>query len=409
MADIKIRRDTMKKFVCAALAAMMAFSVAACSSKDDTASDGNAAASTDGKVVKIGVFEPASGDNGAGGKQEVLGMQYANSLTPTVEIGGEEYNVELVIVDNESSTDKAATAANSLVSSGVSLVLGSYGSGVSIAASDIFGNAGVPAIGVTCTNPQVTEGNDHYFRICFLDPFQGTVLANFAGEQFGAKKAYCLAKLGDDYSVGLCNYFIQAFEALGGEVVYETFPEGNSDFTSYVANAKNAGADVFFSPVSTEAAALIIDQTAAQGLTIPVLAGDTWDSNVILNAAKGKDVQVYVTTFYQEGGNPDFDNGIKEYINTNATAKTNNGGDDVVAAVTAMGYDSYYVALEALKAAGSTDPAAVKAALPSVTYEGVTGHIEFDEIGDAKRDVAYVKEANTETGAWDFVAVQGVQ
>ena len=399
----------MKKFVCAALAAMMAFSVAACSSKDDTASDGNAAASTDGKVVKIGVFEPASGDNGAGGKQEVLGMQYANSLTPTVEIGGEEYNVELVIVDNESSTDKAATAANSLVSSGVSLVLGSYGSGVSIAASDIFGNAGVPAIGVTCTNPQVTEGNDHYFRICFLDPFQGTVLANFAGEQFGAKKAYCLAKLGDDYSVGLCNYFIQAFEALGGEVVYETFPEGNSDFTSYVANAKNAGADVFFSPVSTEAAALIIDQAAAQGLTIPVLAGDTWDSNVILNAAKGKDVQVYVTTFYQEGGNPDFDNGIKEYINTNATAKTNNGGDDVVAAVTAMGYDSYYVALEALKAAGSTDPAAVKAALPSVTYEGVTGHIEFDEIGDAKRDVAYVKEANTETGAWDFVAVQGVQ
>ena len=398
----------MKKFVCAALAAMMAFSVAACSSKDNTTTGGNTA-STDGKTVKIGVFEPASGDNGAGGKQEILGMQYANSLTPTVEIGGEEYNVELVIVDNESSTDKAATAANSLVSSGVSVVLGSYGSGVSIAASDIFGNAGIPAIGVTCTNPQVTEGNDHYFRICFLDPFQGTVLANFASEQFGAKKAYCLAKLGDDYSVGLCNYFIQAFEALGGDVVYETFPEGNSDFTSYVANAKNAGAEVFFSPVSTEAAALIIDQAAAQGLAAPILAGDTWDSNVILNAAKGKDVSINVTTFYQEGGNTDFDNGIKEYINSNATAKTNNGGDDVVAAVTAMGYDAYYVALEALKAAGSTDPAAVKAALPSVIYEGVTGKIEFDEIGDAKRDVAYVKEANTETGAWEFVAVQGIK
>lgn len=401
----------MKKFMCAAIAVMMAFSVAACSSsKDDSASTGGeTATTTSGDTVKIGVFEPASGDNGAGGKQEVLGMQYANSLTPTVEIGGKEYNVELVIVDNESSTDKAATAANSLVSSGVSVVLGSYGSSVSIAASDIFGNAGVPAIGVTCTNPQVTEGNDHYFRICFLDPFQGTVLANFANEQFGAKKAYCLAKLGDDYSVGLCNYFKQAFEAFGGEVVYETFPEGNSDFTSYVANAKNAGAEVFFAPVSTEAAALIIDQASAQDIGMPILASDTWDSNVILNASKGKDLSINVTTFYQEGGNPEFDNGIKEYINSNATAKTNNGGDDVVAAVTAMGYDAYYVALEALKAAGSTDPAAVKAALPGVSYEGVTGLIEFDEVGDAKRDVAYIKHANTETGSWDFVAVQGVK
>ena len=393
----------MKKFICAALACVMAFSMAACSSGGEEAATDNG-----NKVVKIGVYEPASGDNGAGGKQETLGMEYAKSVAPTVEIGGETYDAELVIVDNESSTDKAATAANSLVSSGVSIVLGSYGSGVSIAASDIFGKAGVPAMGVTCTNPQVTEGNDHYFRICFLDPFQGTVFANFANATFGAKKAYCLAKLGDDYSVGLCNYFIEAFEGLGGEVVYETFPEGNSDFSSYVANAKNAGAEVFFAPVSTEAAALIIDQAGAQGVTIPLLAGDTWDSNVILNAAKGKDVSVYVTTFYQEGGNADFDAGIKAYINGNATAKANNGGDDVVAAVTAMGYDAYFVALEALKAAGSTAPADVLAALPGVSYEGVTGLIEFNEIGDAKRDVAYVKQVNTESGAWDFIAVQGI-
>ena len=146
-------------------------------------------------TVKIGVYEPASGDNGAGGKQEVLGMQYANSVQPTVEIGGTEYEVELDIVDNQSSNDKGPSAASKLVSDGVSIVLGSYGSGVSIAASDIFKDAGVPALGVTCTNPQVTLGNTHYFRICFLDPFQGTVLANFAKENFDATKAYVLAKL----------------------------------------------------------------------------------------------------------------------------------------------------------------------------------------------------------------------
>ncbi|GFI11087.1 MAG: ABC transporter substrate-binding protein [Lachnospiraceae bacterium] len=403
----------MKKRVLAiALVTALAGSMlAGCGSKSSGDGAGTEApAAADGaKVVKIGVYEPASGDNGAGGKQEVLGMQYANHVTPTVEIGGEEYTVQLEIVDNESSNDKGPSAASTLVSAGVSIALGSYGSGVSIAASDVFKEAGIPAMGVTCTNPQVTEGNTHYFRICFLDPFQGTVLANFASENFSAKKAYILTKLGDDYSTGLGYYFKEAFTGLGGEVVEETFQEGNSDFTSYVTSAKNAGADVFFAPVSTEAAALIIEQAAAQGMTIPMMAGDTWDSNVILNAAKGKDVEIYVTTFYQEGGNEEFDSGIKEWINGDSTAKANNGGDDTVAAVTAMGYDAYYVALEALKAAGSTDPAAVNEALWDVSYTGVTGKIEFDDVnGDALRDTAYVKCANTESGAWDFVAEQGV-
>ena len=396
----------MKKRVTAVLlaAAMVSTLLAGCSG----GSSSGGSSSADGNVVKIGVYEPASGDNGAGGKQETLGIQYANYVTPTVEIGGKEYTVQLEIVDNESSNDKAPTAAGTLVSAGVSVVLGSYGSGVSIAGSDTFKEAGIPVIGVTCTNPQITEGNTHYFRVCFLDPFQGTVLANFASDSFGAQKAYVLTKLGDDYSTGLGHYFTEAFEALGGEVIEETFQEGNSDFTSYITSAKNEGAEVFFAPSSTEVAALLIEQAASQGLEIPLLAGDTWDSNVILNAAEGKNVDIYVSTFYQEGGNPEFDAGIKEWINSDATAKANNGGDDTVSGLTVMGYDAYYVALEALKAAGSTDPVAVNEALWDVTYTGVSGDISFNEIGDANRDAAYIKNANTETGAWDFVAEQTV-
>jgi branched-chain amino acid transport system substrate-binding protein len=411
---------TSKRLLAMVLAvAMMACMFAGCGSEASSAASaasGEAAASdaaatttnSSDKVVKIGVYEPASGDNGAGGKQETLGIQYANTVQPTVEIGGETYTVELEIVDNQSSTEKGPSAAQQLVSAGVSVVLGSYGSGVSIAASDVFKNGGVPAIGVTCTNPQVTEGNEHYFRICFLDPFQGTVLANFAYGDLSAKKAYCLAKLGDDYSVGVCNYFIEAFEALGGEVVYETFPDGNSDFTSYITNAKSQGCDVFFAPVSIEAAANIVEQADAQGLGLPMLASDTWDSNVVANAAQGKDVDIYVTTFYQEGGNPEFDEGFKAYLNSNSTAMTNNGGNDQLAAVSAMGYDAYFVALEALKAAGSTDPAAVQAALPSVTYTGVSGAISFNETGDANRDTAFIKKCNTETAEWELVREQSV-
>lgn len=392
----------MKKKVALLLTLVMIFSLFAvgCGSNDDAEYAG---------TVKIGVFEPASGDNGAGGKQETLGIQYANKVQPTVDINGETYKVELVPADNESDTNKGISAAQTLVSSGVSMVLGTYGSAVAIAAGKVFKEAGMPALGITCTNPQVTEGNPVYFRICFLDPFQGTVLANFAYEN-GQRKAYCLSKLGDDYSVGLVNYFVEAFEKLGGKVVEEQFPQGNSDFTSYVANAKAKGCDVFYSPVSIEAAALIIDQAEAQKLGMPILAGDTWDSNVVLEAAKGKDIELNVTTFYQEGGNPDFDNGIKEWINSDSTAKANNNGNDQIAAVSAMGYDAYFVALEAIKKANSAEPADILAVLPDLVYEGgVCGTVKFNETGDAEKTEAVVKHCNTETGEWEFVKTQTIE
>ena len=176
---------------------------------------------------------------------------------------------------------------------------------------------------------------------------------------------------------------------------------------------RTAGAEVFFSPVSTEAAALIIDQAAGNGMTMPILAGDTWDSNVITGAAKGKNVKVCVTTFFDEGAESEaaqaFVSGIKEWINSDATAKANNGGNDMISAVTAMGYDSYFTALEALKNAGLHQPRRRAHRLcPHTTYEGVTGAIAFDEIGDAIRDAAFVKEVDTATGEWKFVAIQGV-
>ena len=381
----------MKKVLALVLACVMVFALAACGGSGKSSAD----------TVTIGVFEPASGDNGAGGKQETLGVQYANSVQPTVEIGGKTYNVVVKYVDNESSNDKAPSAAAELVNAGCSIVLGSYGSGVSIAGGPTFEAAGIPAVGITCTNPQVTEGNTYYFRICFLDPFQGTVLANYAFNELGVTKAYCLNKLGDDYSGGLVKYFIDAFEGLGGECVHEEFPDGNSDFTSYVANAKAADCGVFFSPVSTEAAQLIIDQVVAQGASFPLLAGDTWDSNVILQAAKGKDVQVTVTTFYPEGADANFDSSIKAWINGDSTNLANNGGDDTVAAVTAMGYDAYFFALAAMQKAGSTEPAKVMAALWDTEINCVTGPIALDKTnGDAIRNTAFVKQADTATGTW---------
>ena len=400
----------MKKFVSIMLVLAMSMSLTACGadSSSDASSDNQSSsdAASGEKVVKIGVFEPATGDSGAGGKQEMLGMQYANHMTPTVDIGGETYKVELVYADNGSDSAKAPTAASELVSKDVSLVLGTYGSSCAMAGGPIFGEAGLAAIGVTCTNPNVTAGNDYYFRICFLDNFQADVLANFAMDKFQAKTAYCLGENGNEYDQGLISFFTKVFEGAGGKVITDSFPTNNSDFTTYLNKAKSEGADVIFTPVSIAYATQIIQQASSLGITIPFVGSDTLDDNMVLAAAQGTDVKLYVSTFYQEGGSPEFDEGIKAWLNEDATAMTNNGGNDTIAAVTAMGYDAYYVALEALKAAGSTDPAAVKAALPGVTYTGVTGDIAFDDIGDAIRDTAYIKVADTANNAWALETMQ---
>ncbi len=397
----------MKKLMAAVLALVMVMSLAACGGSKSESQDAQSGDSGN-KVVKIGVFEPQTGDNGGGGKKEILGMQYANTVQPTVEIGGETYDVQLEIVDNRTTPENGPSAASELVNRGVSVVLGSYGSGVSAAGGKVFEEAGIPAIGVTCTNPQVTADCSVYHRICFLDPFQGTVLANYAYNELGVTTAYVLGMLGSDYDQGLMYYFREAFEGMGGTVVSEDFPEGSANFVSYINNAKSAGAGVIFAPVSINYAQLIVEAAAAQGFEGALLGSDTWDDNMVIESAKGKDVNIFVTTFYQEGGNPEFDAGIKEWINANADAKTNNGGNDMISAVTAMGYDAYFTALEAIKAAGSTDPKAVLEAMSGVSYTGVSGLIEFDEIGDAKRDSAFIKTANTEAGAWDFVKVQTV-
>ena len=392
----------MKKIIALLLAAVMVMCLFA-----------GCASSGGSKVIKIGVFEPQSGDNGAGGKQEVLGIQYANSVKPTVTINGEEYKIELDIQDNQSSTDKAVSAAQQLVADKVSVVLGSYGSGVSIAAGTYFANAKIPAIGCSCTNAAVTAGNDYYFRVCFLDPFQGSVMASFAMEEFGAKKAYVLSMLGDDYTVGLAKNFVKAFEAAGGEIVAdETFVEGTADFSAYLNNAVSGGADVIFAPSAIAYAPQIIEQASALGVSLPILGGDTWENSAISDAQNGTDMQVFVSTFFDEndesGLAKEFVSGYKAWLNGNSQNLTNNGGNDMVSAVTVMGYDAYFTALEAIKAAGSTAPADILAALPGVTYSGISGEIAFDDIGDAKRDAAYIKTANTETGAWDFVKIQGI-
>lgn len=405
----------MKKFIALALASVMTLSLAACGGGDTGSGDAATVAGTaiSGDTIKIGVFEPTTGENGGGGMQEVLGIRYANSVAPTVEINGTTYNIELVEVDNQSDKTAAVTAAQSLISSGVVGVLGSYGSGVSIAAGQTFADAGIPAMGCSCTNPQVTAGNDFYFRTCFLDPFQGTVMASYAMEQ-GYQTAAIISQNGDDYSTGLAAFFKQAFESNGGTIVAdETYQTNESDFNAILTNVKAANPDCIFIPSSIATATLILPQAKANGIEAQIIASDTWENESIVAAAGEAAEGVAFSTFFDENdeSNPvakDFVAGFKAYLNSDSQNLTLNGGTDGVAAVSALGYDAYMAMYNALASLDGTEgdltSVSIRDALVNVSFDGVTGSISFDENGDANKDIAYIKEVKD--GKFVFVKTQ---
>ncbi|MDO5346391.1 MAG: ABC transporter substrate-binding protein, partial [Lachnospiraceae bacterium] len=349
-------------------------------------------------VIKIGVFEPLTGENGGGGIQEEQGAEYAVAQRPTVTIDGVEYAVELDVVDNKSDKTEAVTAAQKLVSDGVVAVIGTYGSSCAIAAGPTFAEAKIPAVGASCTNPQVTTGCEYYFRVCFLEPFQGSVLAQYAWDE-GYTNVAVITQLGDDYSAGLSNFFIKKFTELGGEIVNGeslTFQTNQSDFKAILTEAKDKNAEAIFAPSSITTAPLIIKQARELGITVPIMAGDTWYNTTIIDNAGAENAEGMIcSTFFDEADTSseitaNFITGYKEWLNEESSRIEKNGGNDSVVGNTALLYDAYNVVCDAIEAAGSTDGEAIKAALEALDTEGVTGKITFDENGDAEKDTAYI-------------------
>ena len=347
----------MKKIIALLLAAVMVMCLFA-----------GCASSGGSKVIKIGVFEPQSGDNGAGGKQEVLGIQYANSVKPTVTINGEEYKIELDIQDNQSSTDKAVSAAQQLVADKVSVVLGSYGSGVSIAAGTYFANAKIPAIGCSCTNAAVTAGNDYYFRVCFLDPQQGKIAGSFVYDNLGFDKAAILYDVNDDYALGLKDNFVKVFESKGGTIVAEEgYTAGDTDFTAQLTKIKEAQPQIIFTPIFYQDFIMIHKQARTLGIEVPMLGGDGCASEVLFDAADAVDGSYVIN--HVSLVDPAGDAFRKEYAEKYNGAKMELNGY--------MAHDAFLLWCAAVEKAGSDDPQAIADAYSQVEVEGMAGKIKI--------------------------------
>ena len=328
-----------------------------------------------GDVIKVGVFLPLTGDNAAGGELELRGIKLANKLHSTV--NGKK--VELVVADNKSDKAEAASVAARLIEKDkVKVIVGTYGSSLAMAAGNIVKDAKVPAIGTSCTNPQVTANNDYYFRACFIDPFQGTVMASYAFKK-GAKKVAIIQEVSNDYAVGLAKFFKDAFTKLAGPdsiIEVANYQTGDKDFSAILTNIKAKNPDAIFAPGNFTESALLIKQARQLGITAPFMGGDTWETQEFIDVG-GKDVEgVALSTAFdrEKATTAEAKKFLDEYV------KEYKGEPS---ALTAMAYDAYLIALDGIKRANSDDSSKIRDAIAATKdLECVTGKTTLDKNGD---------------------------
>lgn len=330
------------------------------------------------EVIKIGVYEPLTGGQAAGGKMTVDGMKLANKLYPTV-LGKK---VELVIEDNKSDPPEAANVVSRLIDQHkVQLILGTYGSSNAKSGGNVAKQKEVPVIGCSPTNPTVTKDNDYYFRVCFIDPFQGTVMATYAFNDLKAKKVAIIREITSDYSVGLAEYFAQSFAKLSGDpnniVATLDYKKGDQDFTAQLQTIKNKQPDVIFAPGEIGESAILIKQARQLKINVPFLGGDTWEAPEFIQIG-GKDVEGIAFSTHYTAEAP-----VTEMSPKFVEAFKNEFQGQEANAFAALGFDTYILALDAITKAGKYEAKAVRDVLATTKdFKGATGNITFDANGD---------------------------
>ena len=334
-------------------------------------------------VVKIGIFEPMTGPMAVGGALGMQGYELAQDYRPTV-LGK---TVELILVDNKSDKVESATSVSRLIEKeGVVAVLGSYGSSCSIPGGEVADKAGIPMLAAGATNPLVTYGKEYVFRCCFIDPFQGEVMARYAFENLGYKKSALLVDIAQDYSVGLAKYYRDTFKELGGEIVCDVkYNTGDQDFSAQLSQIIASGAEALFFPGYFGDVALIAIQGRELGFKGAYLGGDTLHNPVLIDLAGDSVEGLVASTFFAEDAPP-----IPESVLF--VERWNKKFEEAPNATSILTYDAYNLMLDAIERAGSFDPAAIKDALAATkNFPGAGGAITINEIGDAVKPAIIVK------------------
>ena len=372
-----------QKWLGVALAATLTTAlVAGCGGKSEPKGDAN--------EIRIGASMELTGGVAAYGQQTLNGIKLAvKQANDAGGINGKKIN--LIVADNKSEASEATNSVTKLINQDkVIAVLGPVVSSNALAALPVAESSKVPLLTPTATNPDVTvkdgKVRPYAFRSCFIDPFQGTVVANFASKTLGAKKAAIYVDNSSDYSKGLAKFFEENFVKNGGTIVIkEAFLQKDQDFKSTLTKIKAAGADVIYVPGYYEEVGKIVKQAREMGLTMPILGGDGWDSAKLPEIAGAGALN---NTFFANHYSPD-DNSpaIKAFVDS--YKKEYGQTPDAFAA---LSYDATMMVIEAIKRAGGTDTTKIKDELAKTKdYQAVSGKITLNESHDAVKSAVIIE------------------
>lgn len=337
--------------------------------------------------IVIGEFASLTGGNASFGQSSHKGTQLAiDEINASGGLLGKK--VKLITEDDQSTAGQPATIVQKFISQDkVIAVLGEVASSKSLEAAPICQQNKIPMISPASTNPKVTEVGDYIFRVCFIDPFQGTVMAKFAQSK-GWKRVAVLTDVKQDYSVGLAKFFIEGFKKNGGEIVKEqSYSSGDKDFKAQLTSIKSLKPDAIYVPGYYGEVALIAKQAKLLGIKVPLLGGDGWEGDSLLKVAGNSlDGSYFSTHFSTDDSSPAVKSFVEKY-------KAKNG--NVPDAMAALGYDSAMILAEAIKKAGTTDGDKIRDALATTKdHPGITGSITLDEQRNARKSAVILTIAD---------------
>ncbi len=339
-------------------------------------------------AIRVGHFASLTGDTATFGQSADRGMQLAiQEINAAGGVLGRP--LELISEDDRSITEEARSAAQKLLQRDrVVALLGEVASSRSLAAAPEAQRARVPMISPASTNPKVTEVGDYVFRACFIDPFQGAVMARFAAQELGARRVAILLDYKQDYSVGLADYFRRTFQELGGEIVAdERYTSGDIEFRAQLTTVRAAKPDAIFVPGYYTEVGLIAKQARELGVDVPMLGGDGWDSEKTLEIGGAAVEGYYFSTHYSaDAESPKVQEFVKRYREQFGS---------VPDGMAALGYDTAQILADALRRAGSSEGEKLRDAIADTRdFDGVTGTISIDGERNAKKDAVVLKIEN---------------
>jgi len=328
--------------------------------------------------IKIAVITAQTGDAVTSSNTESLATARKMIAEFNQQGGILGHQIELIALDNGSSPLGSKIAARKAIKANVHAVIGAIWSSHSLAAASLLQPAKIPMISPLSTNPRVTQTGDYIFRACFIDPFQGKVMAHFAYHDLQARNAVILTNINRDYSIGLSQFFKNTFTELGGKVLLHGEYQGKSiEFTKLLRDLKHLNPDIVYLPGGDTDSSLIIRQAKKMGIKTTYLGGDSWSIDIFKYGKNELEGSYQTTHWHEDTPIKESKTLLKKLYGDTANIQVN--VNDTIP----LTYDSIMLLKQAIIRAGSLDRQKIRDALAATqNYEGATGTISFDNNGD---------------------------